>query len=162
MRPTSLSSHPTAVTDANGIESDLRPRAVRIAVWALLFALSAGVIEMAAQLWPLDRLNDSAGAVTIRLGIYAFVLICIIFFARGRGWARLLLLVGIGVVGTLSLIIDPLLWLFAGPDFGAFFAALDGQLTAIVASRIAHIVAVMVAVTAMLRRSTRDHCTRHR
>jgi hypothetical protein len=122
----------------------------RLAVMALFTALAAGIVEMAAHLWPFDALADNAGAVSIRLAVYAVVALFIVQFARGREWARLFLIVGLGVVGTASLLVEPVMWLFDGADFDAYFGALDGPGAVILVSRLVHLVAVVVGVAAML------------
>lgn len=137
-----------------------RPRAVRVAVGALLTALAAGLVEMIAQFWPLDHLADSLAAVTIRLLIYAAVLVAVALFARGRNGARLALLLGLGGLGLLSLLIDPVTWMLTDPDLGAFLAVMDARLAVITGSRIVHIAAVVIAVVAMTQPSTRRYCSK--
>lgn len=110
------------------------------------------------SLWPLD-LGDSAAAIATRMGIYAVVYALIILFARGRNGARLVLIFGLGVVGMLSLLAEPVAWLLTSPDVGGFFNALDGPLAIITVSRAAHVVAVAVAVVAMLLPDTRRYCS---
>jgi hypothetical protein len=78
------------------------------------------------------------------------VALFIVQFARGREWARLFLIVGLGVVGTASLLVEPVMWLFDGADFDAYFGALDGPGAVILVSRLVHLVAVVVGVAAML------------
>lgn len=135
----------------------------RIAVLALFAALAAGLIEMAAQLWPLDNLGADSGSIVVRLFIYAAVAVLIVLFSQGREWARMTLLVGLGVIGTASLILEPLAWLFDEPDFGAFFAALDLPGAVILFSRLAHIAAVFVGVFAMIKlRPTRKRASQSR
>ncbi|KHS52441.1 hypothetical protein [Brevibacterium linens] len=85
-----------------------------------------------------------------RLAVYAVVALFIVQFARGREWARLFLIVGLGVVGTASLLVEPVMWLFDGADFDAYFGALDGPGAVILVSRLVHLVAVVVGVAAML------------
>ncbi|WP_180345598.1 hypothetical protein [Brevibacterium sediminis] len=51
---------------------------------ALFTALAAGIVEMAAHLWPFTDLAENAGAVVIRLAVYALVAVVILRFARGR------------------------------------------------------------------------------
>lgn len=80
MTPSSAKSS----SDSNAILGAGPPLAIRVAVGALLTALATGIVEMIAQLWPLDRLGNSLAAVAIRLLFYAAVLVAIAFFARGR------------------------------------------------------------------------------
>lgn len=90
-----------------------------------------------------------------RLAVYAVVALFIVQFARGREWARLFLIVGLGVVGTASLLVEPVMWLFDGADFDAYFGALDGPGAVILVSRLVHLVAVVVGVAAMLTMRSR-------
>lgn len=136
---------------AAGNDSPTSHRHRRIAVLALFAALAAGLVEMVAHLWPLDNLGVDSGSIVVRLFIYAAVAVLIVLFAQGREWARMTLLVGLGVIGTASLILEPLAWLFGEPDFGAFFAALDFPGAVILLSRLAHIAAVFVGVFAMIK-----------
>lgn len=154
---TPQSADPSANSIA--VPDDGPPRAVRVAVGALLTALATGIVETIAQLWPLDALGDSLSAITIRLLIYTAVLVAVVSFARGRNGAQLALLLGLGVVGMLSLLIDPVIWILTDPDLGAFLAAMDARLAVITGSRVAHIAAVIVAVVAMTRPSTRRYCS---
>ena len=85
-----------------------------------------------------------------RLAVYAVVALFIVQFARGREWARLFLIVGLGVVGTASLLVEPVMWLLNDADFGVYFGALDGPGTVILVSRVVHLAAVAVGVTAMV------------
>ena len=85
-----------------------------------------------------------------RLAVYAVVALFIVQFARGREWARLFLIVGLGVVGTASLLGEPVMWLFDGADFDAYFGALDGPGAVILVSGLVHLGAVVVGVAAML------------
>ena len=147
-RTSRQTERPTGATD--GIEPQDAGARRRLAVTALFTALAAGVVEMAARLMPFDDLADNAGAVVIRLTIYALIAVVIVRFARGREWARLLLLVGLGVVGTASLLVEPVMWLLNDADFGVYFGALDGPGTVILVSRVVHLAAVAVGVTAMV------------
>lgn len=106
---------------------------------------------MVAQLWPLDSLGADRGPITVRLFIYTAVAVLIVLFARGRNWARMILLVGLGIIGTASLVIEPLIWLFDEPDFDGLSAGLVFPGGVIIVSRIAHIAAVGVGVMAMLK-----------
>lgn len=144
-RQTELS---TEQTDEHERQGAWTPR--HLAVTALSTALAAGIVEMAAHLWPFDDLADNAGSVAIRMAVYALVAFVILRFARGREWARIVLLLGLGVIGTASLLVEPVIWLFEDADFGAYFGALDGPGAVILISRIVHLAAVAVGVAAML------------
>lgn len=149
MKPTSRQAELTiGPTDGDEPHGAWMPR--RLAVAALFTALTAGIVEMAAHLWPFTDPADNAGAAVTRLAVYALVAVVILRFARGREWARIVLLVGLGVIGTASLLVEPVIWLFEDADFGAYLGALDGPGAVILISRVVHLAAVAVGVAAML------------
>lgn len=120
------------------------------AIGALVTALAAGVAETIAQLWPWADIGADAPAILLRLGIYAIVGWLIVMLARGHRWATFTLIFGLGVVGTASLIIGPVSWLFTDGDFAALFASADARLVTIMIARTIHLIAVVVAVTLMV------------
>ncbi|MEV6562230.1 hypothetical protein AB0M22_41360 [Nocardia sp. NPDC051756] len=136
------------------------PRAVLVAFVGLVVALLAGVaeaIEQAALLLERDEV-DVAGLVTglaVRLGIYLVVLVVAIRMTHGARWARLLLTFGIGVIGLLSLIVEPLAALLSADKFGDLFAHLTVESVVIGLFRTIHVVAVLIAVPAMYHPAAR-------
>lgn len=137
------------------------PRQVRAAAALLVVALLTGVVEAIAWLWPevLDDVGGSAGQLAPRLVLYAVVLVVVWLFLLGRNWARWVLLLGIGVVGTASLIIEPLAWLMSGPDFGAWWRALTVRDGVAALARGVHLLAVLASVALMLHPATRRYVT---
>ncbi|MFF1418902.1 hypothetical protein [Streptomyces sp. NPDC058280] len=67
----------------------------------------------------------------------------------GRGWARLTLALGLGVVGTASMVIDPIRALAGGRTLGAAFEEAGAMDLAFGASRALHVAAVLTAVVLM-------------
>ncbi|MFE9582674.1 hypothetical protein ACFYO1_40320 [Nocardia sp. NPDC006044] len=136
------------------------PRAVLVAFVGFVVALLAGVaeaVEQAALLLERDEV-DMAGLATglaVRLGIYLVVLVVAIRMTHGARWARLLLTFGIGVIGLLSLIIEPLAALLSADKFGDLFARLTVESVVIGGFRTIHVVAVLVAVPAMYHPAAR-------
>jgi uncharacterized membrane protein YgdD (TMEM256/DUF423 family) len=115
---------------------------VAFVVW--LGALAAGVAEMLLR-WS----ETPLAGIAVRLAIYAGLAVVMLQMRAGRNWARWTLALLLGIVGTLSLVIEPITWLAAGNSIGA---AIDGAtpigfLTA--ASRVAHLLCVFVAVPMM-------------
>ncbi|GIE98519.1 hypothetical protein Ari01nite_59840 [Paractinoplanes rishiriensis] len=108
-------------------------------------ALAAGCAEM------LLHDADIAG-VALRLTVYAVVVAVALRMRAGRNWARWVLAAGLGVVGTLSLVIDPVTWLLDGNSLvdAARRADLTGALVAV--SRTLHVLCVWVAVPLMFGR----------
>jgi len=120
------------------------PTEIRAAFLLWMGALAAGAAEIVLH----DI--DVAGLAT-RLGSYAVVAAVALRMRAGRNWARLTLAVGLGIVGTLSLVIEPVSWLLDGnsPVDAIGRTDLTGALVA--TSRILHVLCVWVAVPFMFR-----------
>lgn len=120
------------------------PAEIRAAFLLWMGALAAGIAEMALH-------DVEAAGLAMRLTLYAIVVAVALRMRAGRNWARWALAVGLGVLGTLSLVIEPVTWLLDGNSLtGAVQRAdLTGALTA--ASRIVHVLCVWVAVPLMFR-----------
>ncbi|MFD6155940.1 hypothetical protein ACFWF7_06865 [Nocardia sp. NPDC060256] len=136
------------------------PRAVLVAFVGLVVALLAGVaeaIEQSALLLERDEVDiaDLTTGLAVRLGIYLVVLLVAIRMTHGARWARLLLTFGIGVIGLLSLIIEPLAALLSADKFGDLFAHLTIESAVIGLFRTVHIVAVLIAIPAMYHPAAR-------
>ncbi|MEU4420784.1 hypothetical protein AB0F81_09165 [Actinoplanes sp. NPDC024001] len=123
------------------------PYAIRAAFLFWMGALAAGVAEMILQVAEFP-------GVAVRLAVYAIVAAVALRMRAGRNWARWTLAVGLGVFGTLSLVIEPITWLLDGNALGDALARTDltGVLTA--ASRILHILCVWAAVPLMFSPGT--------
>ncbi|KAA8886700.1 hypothetical protein F3087_20935 [Nocardia colli] len=136
------------------------PRPVLVAFAGLVVALLAGVaeaIEQSALLLERDEVDVAglATGLTVRLGIYLVVLLVAIRMTHGARWARLLLTFGIGVIGLLSLIIEPLAALLSADRFGDLFAHLSIESVVIGLFRTIHVVAVLIAIPAMYHPAAR-------
>ncbi|MFB8279899.1 hypothetical protein [Nocardia colli] len=136
------------------------PRPVLVAFVGLVVALLAGVaeaIEQSALLLERDEVDVAglATGLTVRLGIYLVVLLVAIRMTHGARWARLLLTFGIGVIGLLSLIIEPLAALLSADRFGDLFAHLSLESVVIGLFRTIHVVAVLIAIPAMYHPAAR-------
>ena len=70
---------------------------------------------------------------------------------RGRNTVRWTLAVLLGVVGTASLVVEPLTWLATGASPVAYLADAGVPDLAVVVLRIVHLVAVVVALVLMFR-----------
>ncbi|MDA0563305.1 hypothetical protein LG943_03010 [Streptomonospora sp. S1-112] len=140
-----------------------RPRTVGIAagVWAAAVAL--GVAEsavMAAGLTaggtPWTELLPGLG---LRAVVYGVVLAVVAALYRGHRWARPALALGLGVVGTLSLVYEPVAWLLQGglaeglPLLTPPFAVMAGL-------RALHVVAVFAGLVLMYRPSANAYFRR--
>jgi hypothetical protein len=60
-----------------------------------------------------------AVGVTIRLVVFIAAVVTALYMRRGRGWARIALALGLGVVGTASLVAEPIRKLVQGESIGA-------------------------------------------
>jgi hypothetical protein len=122
------------------------PAPVQGAFLAWLGAIAAGVVETAV--W-VGTESWSFAEVALRAAIYCAAVCVFVLMRAGRNWARLVLTVMLGVIGTLSLVIEPVAWLVDGNSLGDAIARADGTDWAIALSRGAHLAAVVVAVVLM-------------
>jgi hypothetical protein len=60
--------------------------------------------------------------VTVRLVVFIAAVVTALYMRRGRGWARIALALGLGVVGTGSLVAEPIRKLVQGEFIGAAFS----------------------------------------
>ena len=143
-----------------------RPRSVTLAFSALVAAVGFGVAETAVhstgQFGQSIGLGSLATGWLIRTGIYVVVLVVAWRMLRGDRWARLALALGIGILGTASLLVEPLTALVAAEGTGGLLpdATVENVLVAI--TRIGHICAVLIAIPAMYTPAARAWFTRER
>ncbi|MFD6270318.1 hypothetical protein [Nocardia asteroides] len=127
-----------------------RPVAVTVAFGALLTALAAGAAEgLLRAVRGGGEFGATAAGLLPRLGIYLVVAAVALVMLNGSRVARALLTVGIGVVGLLSLIIEPVAVLLSADDYAALFGELAPSSAVLVGCRTVHILAVLVAIAAM-------------
>ncbi len=142
----------TDVTAAGSFKLGV-PKAVQTAFVLWLVAVGAGVAEVIVRV--VDSLAAGAGpdvgGVVIRAVIYSAVVYAAVQMRRGRGWARIALAVVLGVVGTLSLVIDPISWLAAGNSPREVFADADTLFAFVAPIRAIHLAAVLGALVFMFR-----------
>ena len=118
------------------------PSTVRAAFLFWLGALAAGGVEM--------FLHDvGLTGLAVRLSIYAVVIATALRMRAGRNWARLTLAVGLGVVGTLSLVIEPVTWLLEGHAISDVVQRSDLTGAFVALSRGAHLLCVWIAIPLM-------------
>ena len=129
------------------------PRAVQTAFALWLVAVGAGVAETIIRLT--DSLAAGAGAevsgVVIRAIVYTAVIYVATRMRSGKRWARDTLAIALGVVGTLSLVIDPISWLAAGNSLRDVFAEADLLFAFVAPIRAVHLAAVIGALVFMYR-----------
>jgi len=135
---------------------DIEPREVRASALLWLVAVAAGVFETGlVVLFGGDDGAQFTGDIVagglLRLVVFAIVGVFIAYLRRGRNWARWCLAVGLGVFGTLSLVIGPIEWLAAGHSLAAAIGHTTLYSGLFAASRIGHTAAVLGALALMFR-----------
>ncbi|MFE7718680.1 hypothetical protein ACFU44_06520 [Nocardia rhizosphaerihabitans] len=127
-----------------------RPRAVTVAFGGLVTALAAGAAEgLLRAVRGGGEFGATAAGLLPRLAIYLVVAAVALYMVNGSRVARALLTVGIGVVGLLSLIIEPLAVVLSTDDFAALFTGMSPSSAVLAGYRAVHILAVVIAIPAM-------------
>ncbi|MFI9537289.1 hypothetical protein ACIG56_29095 [Nocardia fusca] len=134
-----------------------RPAAVTTAFVALVAAVGCGIMETAVRGARIPDDIADIGALTagwlLRTAIYLVVLGIAWRMLRGERWARNLLTVGIGVLGTASLVVEPVRMLAAAGT--GVFTDMSAATVFLALTRAGHICAVFVAIPAMYTPSAR-------
>lgn len=131
------------------------PASVDRAYWLLALALSAGVVETIAHVstalqQPDVNLSSIGLQVLVRLSVYAAVLVVMSRLRAGEGWARIVLVVGLGTAGIASLVSEPVTWMLSGDSLPEL--TLRGAV--VLAARVVHLVAVVTAIALLLTPSS--------
>ncbi|MDO3651112.1 hypothetical protein [Nocardia mangyaensis] len=128
----------------------VRPRAVTVAFAGLVTALGAGVAEgLLRAVRGGGEFGATATGLLPRLAIYLAVVGVALYMLNGSRVARAVLTVGIGVVGLVSLIIEPLAVVLSTDDFGTLVAGYTPESAALASLRAVHVLAVVIAIPAM-------------
>ncbi|GIF71290.1 hypothetical protein [Asanoa siamensis] len=125
------------------------PAAVRAAFVTWLVAVGAGAFETVLVVASGEAGDGAAVGVAVRLTVFVAAVLVALRMRAGRRWARLALTVGLGVLGTLSLVLGPIGWLLDGnslPDLVSSASALDLTFGA---SRVVHVCAVLAGCVLM-------------
>ncbi|MFE6160280.1 hypothetical protein ACFQ7F_15365 [Streptomyces sp. NPDC056486] len=122
------------------------------ALW--ITAVVAGLFETVLMVGRLVADGDTsagelAGGLLLRMTVFSAAVLLAVQLRRGRNWARLTLAVGLGVLGTLSLVIEPVRWLADGHTLGDAFRDLGAVDVLFGASRVLHLSAVLGATVLM-------------
>jgi hypothetical protein len=136
------------------------PREVQASFLLWLTAVAAGVLETIIRVidaLPMGAASGSGEAdvtgeisnVVIRVIVYTLVVYIITRMRLGTKWARLTLAVLLGVIGTLSLVIDPISWLAGGNSLREVFTEADLLFVLIAPIRAVHLAAVIAALAFM-------------
>ena len=141
------------------------PSTVRSAVAWWTIAVGAGALETigTVAVQAADGAADSALAVGVgvRVAVYTIVLLVVAALWRGNRWARVGLAVGLGGLGLLSLVADPVGWLASGNSVWDGLRAADVQLALLIAVRSVHVAAVLAACVLMFRPASNRYFSRH-
>jgi hypothetical protein len=137
------------------------PKEVQASFLLWLSVVAAGVLETIIRVidaLPIDSALGSGGEtdvtgvisnVVIRVIVYTLVVYIITRMRLGKSWARLALAVLLGVIGTLSLVIDPISWLAGGNSLSEVFKEANLLFFLIAPIRTVHLVAVIAALVLM-------------
>jgi hypothetical protein len=133
------------------------PKEVQASFVLWLTAVAAGVLETIIRVIDASLIGLASGSggeadvtgVAIRVIVYTVAVYIIAQMRLGKGWARLTLAVLLGVIGTLSLVIDPILWLAGANSLRGVFTEADLLFFIIAPIRAVHLVAVVAALVFM-------------
>ncbi|OQO91014.1 hypothetical protein B1813_16070 [Saccharomonospora piscinae] len=143
------------------------PRPVLTASRMWLVAVAAGVFEMVLAVADLlaegtASPGEIVAGVGVRLVVFAVAVYLVGWLRRGRNWARLTLAAMLGVIGTVTLLINPIQSLLQGHDPVAALAGLTLAEWLFTASRIVHLGAVVAAMVLMFRPAANTYFRRDR
>ncbi|WP_051830189.1 hypothetical protein [Streptomyces novaecaesareae] len=132
----------------------LPPAPVRTAFALWVTAVAAGAFETVLAVGRmLADSSGSAGGIVMGLAVRLVVFTAAILVARqmrrGRGWARIALALGLGVLGTASMVVQPIRALAQGRSLAWELAQAGPMDLAFAASRAVHVGAVLTAVVLM-------------
>ena len=137
------------------------PKEVQASFLLWLSAVAAGVLETIIRVIDALAIGWASGNggeadltgvisnVVIRVIVYTLVVYIITRMRLGKRWARLTLAVLLGMIGTLSLIIDPISWLAGGNSLSEVFTEANLLFFLIAPIRTVHLVAVIAALALM-------------
>lgn len=134
----------------------MKPQALRIAFYLWIVAIAAGVFEtllvVASALFDDASLSggeDFVPGVIIRLIIFSIMTFVAVQMYKGKNWARFTISILLGILGLLSLIIQPVMWLLEGHAITDAFTSLNIYSALFMTSRMLHVVAVIGATILM-------------
>jgi hypothetical protein len=145
------------------------PKEVQASFLLWLTAVAAGVLETLIRIIDTLAMGWASGSgaetdvtgvisgVIIRVIVYTLVVYIITRMRLGKRWARLTLAVLLGVIGTLSLVMDPLSWLAGGNSLSDVFTEADLLFFLIAPIRTVHLAAVVAALLLMFLPSANSY-----
>ncbi|MGW0754292.1 hypothetical protein [Streptomyces sp. NPDC002587] len=126
------------------------PTEVRTAFALWLTAVAAGAFETALMLGRVPADEIGTGLV-VRLTVFTAAVLVALRMRSGARWARLALAVGLGVLGSASLVVEPLRYLLDGGSPADALSRADALDLVFGASRTLHLATVLTAVALMFR-----------
>jgi len=139
------------------------PKDVRASFVLWLAAVGAGVFETILAIIEAmsGHLAVGTAGVIVGVGMRLLIFSAVVYVASrmllGRNWARVTLAIGLGVIGTLSIVIGPVSWLVEGHTVGEFLAGADLMSLLFASSRVVHLIAVFAALVLMFRPAANDY-----
>ncbi len=125
-----------------------------------LVAIAAGVFETIVVVASGQAGNGAAVGVTVRTVVFVAAAWVDRQMMAGRRWARLTLAIGLGVLGTLSLVVDPAIWLVHGNSLTRLLAHAGTADVMFGSSRVVHVTAVLTACALMFTPSANGYFRR--
>lgn len=125
------------------------PVAVRAAAGLWIAAVALGAVETVIVVGSSQAGENVLAGVLFRGAVYAAAILTALRMRAGRRWARLALALVLGIVGTLSLVAEPISWLADGNSLSAAADSADLAWWAVAAARALHVAAVWAAVPLM-------------
>lgn len=147
--------------------SQAPPGPVHAAFALWITAVAAGAFETVLAVGRLaaDGSGSAAeivGGLAVRLPVFAVALLLAVRMRRGQGWARILLTLGLGVVGMASMVVEPVRALAEGRTLGTALAEAGALDRVFGASRVVHVVAVLSALALMFLPAANRYFRLHR
>ncbi|MFH8489317.1 hypothetical protein [Streptomyces longisporoflavus] len=152
-RPGAGGLRPLPATRPGGEPSAPPPVHAAFALW--ITAVVAGFFEtvlMGGRLLADGEASagELSGGLLLRMTVFSAAVLLAVQLRQGRNWARLTLAAGLGVLGTLSLVTEPVRWLADHP-LGDAFRDVGAVDVLFGASRVLHLSAVLTAMVLMFR-----------
>jgi hypothetical protein len=114
-----------------------------------IVAIGAGIFETILVVVSGRAGDRAAVGVAVRAIVFAVAIVVVLRMFSGQRWARLTLAAGLGVVGTLSLTVEPVLWLARGNSLTHMVAQAGIIDLVFGSSRIVHVAAVVAGCVLM-------------
>ena len=125
------------------------PAAVTLSIAFWFTAIGCGIAESLVHLLTPDP--PSPGALAVRYLVYAALALLVMALHSGRNAVRWAVAGLLGVLGTVSLLVEPVGWLAAGGSVVGFLGAATGADLVVATLRVVHVLVVGAAMVALFR-----------